>query len=328
MVGRDTYKTRLCAHYQRGCCRFISCKFAHGSAELRRPFNEIRYNSAEVFHATSDACLDVLSSQLELKTFVHLESAVVYEGSERCLWNICSLNGNRGSVELRRRIHRNRSPLCNSPDRRDGDSSPEKRMSVPDRNVRKRTRWDVRGDGSIDQIEDKAKMQIDDQLRETYAEIRRLEDDKQRLQMYLEDKDKEASSLTFEIHELEMQLSEEKKEGNRFKTKVKKFIEAHNCHLRLQDELKRSEAQLQNLVEHLDSDVGEGSEDDPNIKALRDDEGRLNSSSRVEVRETSPQARLSAPDADGPCCHLQYKGNDENVDVYGVDKETVEVDIV
>ncbi|XP_042010533.1 zinc finger CCCH domain-containing protein 40-like [Salvia splendens] len=281
-----------------------------------RLMKEIRYNSAEVFHATSDACLDVLSSQLELKTFVHLESAVVYEGSERCLWNICR---NRGSVELRRRIHRNRSPLCNSPDRRDGkarqtshgarhilplssvefvflfllfcfagDSSPEKRI---DRNVRKRTRWDVRGDGSIDQIEDKAKMQIDDQLRETYAEIRRLEDDKQRLQMYLEDKDKEASSLTFEIHELEMQLSEEKKEGNRFKTKVKKFIEAHNCHLRLQDELKRSEAQLQNLVEHLDSDVGEGSEDDPNIKALRDDEGRLNSSSRVEVRETSPQVQ-------------------------------------
>lgn len=55
------------------------------------------------------------------------------------------------------------------------------------------------------------------QLREAYAEIRRLEDDKQRLQMYLEDKDKEADSLTFEIHELEMQLSEEKEEGKRYR---------------------------------------------------------------------------------------------------------------
>ncbi|XP_047945112.1 zinc finger CCCH domain-containing protein 40-like [Salvia hispanica] len=111
-------------------------------------------------------------------------------------------------------------------------------------------------------------MQIDDQLREAYAEISRLEDDKQRLQMYLEDKDKETDSLTSEIHELEMQLSEAKEEGKRFTTKVKKFIEAHNRHLRLQDELKRSEARLQKLVEHPDLDVGEGSEDD----ASSDDE--------------------------------------------------------
>ncbi|XP_041992476.1 zinc finger CCCH domain-containing protein 13-like isoform X1 [Salvia splendens] len=242
---------------------------------------------------------------------------------------ICSSNGNqefRGGGDLRERLDRIRSPLRNSPDRRDararhtshGDS-PRSLGKRIDRNVRKRRQFDGHSDysgrmsdGTEDQIKDRrlasseAKMQIDEQLREIHSEIKLLEEDKQQLQMYLEEKVSEADSLTFKIHDLEMQLSKEKEEGKRFSTKIKKFIKAHNRHSRLQDELKRSQAQLQKLGEQLDSDVGVGNEDDTKTKASSDDvkggftsplnEGQLNSSPRrkrscfsLEAQEASPQ---------------------------------------
>ncbi|XP_041990003.1 zinc finger CCCH domain-containing protein 13-like isoform X2 [Salvia splendens] len=242
---------------------------------------------------------------------------------------ICTSNGNqefRGGGDLRERLDRIRSPLRNSPDRRDararhtshGDS-PRSLGKGIDRNVRKRRRFDGHSDysgrmsdGTEDQIKDRrpasseAKMQIDEQLREIHSEIKLLEDDKQQLQMYLEEKVNEADSLTFKIHDLEMQLSKEKEEGKRFSTKIKKFIKAHNRHSRLQEELKRSQAQFQKLGEQLDSDVGVGNEDDTKTKASNDDvkggftsplnEGQLNSSplrkrSRfsLEAQEASPQ---------------------------------------
>lgn len=46
-------------------------------------------------------------------------------------------------------------------------------------------------------------------------------------QMYLEDKVKEADSLTFKIHELEIQLSKEKEEGKRYH--LKELLALMNC---------------------------------------------------------------------------------------------------
>ncbi|KAL1555552.1 zinc finger CCCH domain-containing protein 13-like isoform X4 [Salvia divinorum] len=171
-----------------------------------------------------------------------------------------------------------------------------------DRNAGKRRRLDGHGDrsdrmsdGARDQIKDRnlgsseSKMQVDDQIRDIYSEIMLLENDKQQLQKYLEDKVKEADSLTLEIHELKMQLSKEKEEGKRVTAKIKEYTEAHNYHLRLQDERKRSLAELQNLGEQLDLDV-KGSA----FTLSDDDEGEPDSSSRrlwspVEAQETSPQ---------------------------------------
>ncbi|XP_011100294.1 zinc finger CCCH domain-containing protein 13 isoform X3 [Sesamum indicum] len=244
MVEKKLYKTKLCMLYQRGRCSRQYCNFAHGEAELRRSFN----------------------------------------GRQEY----------RGGRDLRERLDRMRSPLHNSPGRGDtkarysshvaGDSprSPGKRI---DRNNRKRKQLDGHSDysgrmsdGTEDQIRDRrqtssdTKMRIDEQLRELHSEIKMLESDKRQLEVYLEDKVKEADALTLKIHELEMQVSKEKEEGKRFTTKIKKFIKAHNRHLRLQDDLKRSHAQLLKLGEQLDLDAaGPGNADDLKINNTSDD---------------------------------------------------------
>ncbi|XP_042004697.1 uncharacterized protein LOC121753556 isoform X1 [Salvia splendens] len=204
--------------------------------------------------------------------------------------------GHRGEFDLRERLQRNRSPSRNSPDKREGkaiqtthgDSSPGKR--IDDRNVQKRRRWDARGDYSGRMSDGTL-----DKMREAHY-------DKKTLQMYLEDKVKEADSLTSEVHELKRQLSKEKEERERFTTNVKKFIEVHYSHLRLEDELKKSQAQLKNLVAQLELDVGtrrvfSSSEEEGELKRSQGELqnlGEPNSSSRrlrsrVEVHGKSPQ---------------------------------------
>ncbi|KAK4437343.1 Zinc finger CCCH domain-containing protein 40 [Sesamum alatum] len=230
----------------------------------------------------------------------------------------------RGGRDLRERLDRMRSPLHNSPGRGDtkarysshGDS-PRSLGKRIDRNNRKRKQLDGHSDysgrmsdGTEDQIKDRrqtssdTKMRIDEQLRELNSEIKMLESDKRQLEVYLEDKVKEADTLTLKIHELEMQVSKEKEEGKRFTTKIKKFIKAHNRHLRLQDELKRSHAQLLKLGEQLDLDAaGPGNADDSKINTTSDDiiggyalsplnEDHMNSS----PRRKRPRATLEARD--------------------------------
>ncbi|KAL7128831.1 hypothetical protein ABFS83_13G020400 [Erythranthe nasuta] len=206
---------------------------------------------------------------------------------------ICSFNGReeyREGRDLRERLDRMRSPLDNSPGRGDAKERHSSRGDSPrsvgkriDRNHRKRRQLDGHSndysgrmsDGTEDKIKDRrqalsdTKVRVDEQLREIYSEIKMLESDRRRMEMYLEDKVKEADSFTMKIHELEMQLSKEKEEGKRLTTKIKKFVKAHSRHLRLQDELKRSHAHFQKLGEQLASDaVGPGNEE---INTMSDD---------------------------------------------------------
>ncbi|XP_012852467.1 PREDICTED: zinc finger CCCH domain-containing protein 13 isoform X2 [Erythranthe guttata] len=240
MVERELYKTKLCMLYERGRCPRQFCNFAHGTAELRRSFN----------------------------------------GREEY----------REGRDLRERLDRMRSPLDNSPGRGDAKARHSSRGDSPrsvgkriERNHRKRRQLDGHNndysgrmsDGTEDKIKDRrhissdTKVRADEQLRELHSEIKMLESDRRRMEMYLEDKVKQADNFTMKIHELEMQLSKEKEEGKRLTTKIKKFVKAHSRHLRLQDELKRSHAHFQKLGEQLASDaVGPGNEE---INTMSDD---------------------------------------------------------
>ncbi|KAG8387000.1 hypothetical protein BUALT_Bualt03G0207000 [Buddleja alternifolia] len=246
MVEGKLYKTRLCMLYQRGRCSRQSCHFAHGDADLRRSFN----------------------------------------GRQE----------HHGGRDLRDRLDRMRSPLRkSSPGREDGKArhsshgdsprSPGRRI---DRNHRKRKQLDGHSDysgsfrmsdGAEDQMKDRrqtshdTKMLMDEQVRELHSVIEMLDNDKRQLELYLEDKVQEAKTLTLKIQELEMQLSKEKEESKRFTTRIKKFIKAHNRQLWLQDELKRSHVQLQELGEQLDLVAsGPGNVDNLNINIASDDE--------------------------------------------------------
>ncbi|XP_022895094.1 zinc finger CCCH domain-containing protein 13 isoform X2 [Olea europaea var. sylvestris] len=245
MVEKKLFKTKLCQLYQKGRCNRQYCNYAHGEAELRRSFN-----------GRQD-----------------------YRGRD-----------------LRERLDRRHSPLRRYSLERDSRArhvshggSPHSLGKRTDGRARKRQQVDTRSDysggfktsdGTEDQIRDKrqtssdSKNLLDDQLRQMKSDILKLDCDKQQLEIFLEKKVQEADSLNLGIQELEMQLSKEKEECKRITSKMKKFIKAHGRHLRLQEELKRSQAQLKKLGEQLGSDAAGpiANEDDININTMSDDE--------------------------------------------------------
>nr|XP_043608626.1 zinc finger CCCH domain-containing protein 13 isoform X2 [Erigeron canadensis] len=95
----------------------------------------------------------------------------------------------------------------------------------------------------------------DEQLKQMHSKIDMLEDQKQQLQIYLEESIEKADGLNSKIEEIEMQLSAEKDECKRISSKIMEFVKANIRHGRIQDELKRSQAHLQRLGDQLGSDA-------------------------------------------------------------------------
>ncbi|KAI3728855.1 hypothetical protein L6452_17499 [Arctium lappa] len=251
MVGRKLFKTRICLLYRKGHCHRQTCSFAHGDAELRR------YNtsSSSSFHGRQE-----------------------YRGAD-----------------LRDKLGRQRSPpRRNSLDRDARDQLPSHGHISPrlgrksDWDHRKRQHFDGESDFSGNlRLSDGAERQTrerkpsstefkevhDEQLMQVQSEIDMLEDHKQQLQIYLEERFQEADSLNSKIEELEVQLSMEKEECKRISSKLRKFVKANNRHTRIQDELKRSQARLQKLGDQLGSDArAAANEEDISINILSDED--------------------------------------------------------
>ncbi|KMT02023.1 hypothetical protein BVRB_9g208480 [Beta vulgaris subsp. vulgaris] len=131
---------------------------------------------------------------------------------------------------------------------------------------------DIRRD-NMHALSNSRKM-VEDELKQVQYEVDVLFNQRSEMEIELEERVQEADSLSSKIRNLEAQLSEEKVNSERVSSNITKFVRAQVHHFRLQDGLKRSQVQLEQLVGELDVDgipIG-ASEDKLNVNIITDEE--------------------------------------------------------
>ncbi|KAG7011918.1 Zinc finger CCCH domain-containing protein 13 [Cucurbita argyrosperma subsp. argyrosperma] len=156
---------------------------------------------------------------------------------------------------------------------------------------------------------------LEGQLNKMQADIEMAEHHRHQAEVYLDEKIQEVDSLTSRIQELESQLYNEREECRRIKSKIKKFVKAHNRYSGIQDELKRQ------LGDQLGSDVNKigANEEDSSVNIVSDGEDpRYHAAGPLHHlhKDTSASKRKLHVDQD-------IAGNSKRADLHKGSKEAV-----